>query len=65
MLLQLQHRQGSLSLRAYAHKLKVSAAYLSDVYNGKRDPGKKLLKPLGLEAVRTKTIEYRTVGKGD
>lgn len=37
------------SLREAARTWKLSAAYLSDVLNGKREPGPKILKVMGLE----------------
>ena len=45
------------SQRALAKELGVSEAYLSDVINGRRDPGRKILKALGLERV----VAYRPV----
>jgi transcriptional regulator with XRE-family HTH domain len=36
-----------------ARRLKVSEAYLSDVLNSRKDPGEKILQPLGLERVIT------------
>lgn len=33
---------------AWAREHKLSPAYVSDVLNGRRDPGNKILKPLGL-----------------
>ncbi len=57
---QLQKEQESrkLSLRAYARDLNVSAAYLSDVYRGRRDPGPALLEKLGLERKVVTTVTY-------
>ena len=43
------------SQRILAKELGVSEAYLSDVINGRRDSGRKLLKALGLERV----VDYR------
>jgi transcriptional regulator with XRE-family HTH domain len=54
----LRKQQGVWSLRQYAEHLGVSAAYLSDVYLGRRDLGPKLLKPLGLRKIKTSTIVY-------
>lgn len=48
------------SQRALAKELGVSEPYLSDVINGRRDPGPKILKALGLERI----VDYRTVKKG-
>ncbi len=54
----LRDGQGDRSLRSYATDLGCSAAYLSDVYNGRRDPGPKLLDHLNLERQETKTVTY-------
>jgi transcriptional regulator with XRE-family HTH domain len=37
------------SQRAVANELRVSVQYLNDVLRGRRDPGDKLLKGLGLQ----------------
>lgn len=37
--------------RQYAESLGVSEAYLSDVLNGRREPGQKLLDAVGFERV--------------
>lgn len=47
------------SLREYARQTGVTASYISDLLNGRRAPGPKILGPLGLE--RLKVIEYRPV----
>ena len=39
--------------KALAEQLGVSPAYLSDVLNGRKDPGDAILEPLGLERVVT------------
>ncbi len=54
----LKDSQGDLSLRAYADALDCSPSYLCDLYSGKRDPGEKILKRLGLEKKVTKTVTY-------
>ena len=36
------------SQRSCAQQLGISEAYLSDILSGKRDPGPKLLEPIGL-----------------
>lgn len=46
------------SMRAGARFLTVSAPYLHDVLHGRRDPGPKVLRPLGLKARSTTTLEY-------
>lgn len=45
------------SLRKYASSIGISAPYLSDVMNRRRDPGPTICKALGYEAV----ILYREV----
>jgi transcriptional regulator with XRE-family HTH domain len=54
----LRRKQGHLSLRQFAESMGISAAYLSDVYNKNRQPGKKLLKTLGLCKQSTRTVTY-------
>ena len=46
------------SLREAARAWKMSAAYLSDVLNGKREPGPKILKVMGLE--KRVVVRYAT-----
>jgi hypothetical protein len=46
-------------LRATARELKCSAPYLLDIINGRRQPGPKILKALGLERTISKTVTYR------
>ncbi len=41
------------TLKDAALDLGVSSAYLHDVINGRRDPGKSILQPLGLRKVVT------------
>lgn len=48
------------SMRAYARTIGVTVSYVSDLLNGRRAPGPKILDPLGLEKV--KVIEYRPKG---
>lgn len=55
---QLHKEQGDRSLRSYATDIGCSASYLSDVYNGKRDPGPILLKHLNLERKEVTTVTY-------
>ncbi len=45
----LKNKQGAMTQAAFAKRVGVSAAYLSDIYLGKRDPGKNVLKFLGLK----------------
>lgn len=53
------------SLRAFARKIKVSPAYVSDVLHERREPGDAILAPLGLDkrVVVTRTVEYFKVKK--
>jgi hypothetical protein len=46
------------SLRKTAKRHGISAAYLSDIMNGKRNPGEKILSSLGMRRVVRRTIEY-------
>lgn len=48
-------------MRSFATELKVSAAYLSDVFLGKRDLGPKILKPMGLRKITERTVSYEKV----
>lgn len=45
------------SQKAVAKKLKISQQYLNDILRGRREPGDKILKPLGLKKVIS--YEYR------
>jgi hypothetical protein len=55
----LQEGQGhDQSLRSYANQIGCSAAYLSDIYNGLRDPGPKILDHLNLTATKITTVTY-------
>ena len=50
--------QGKQSLRQFALALEVSAAYLSDVYSGKRDIGPKLLDRFGYRKQKRAVVSY-------
>jgi len=54
----LRDEQGERSLRKYAVSIGCSVSYLSEVYNGTRDPGEKLLNHLGLECQKIVTVTY-------
>lgn len=54
----IRKRQGKQSLREFAKGLGMSAAYLSDVLRGNRDPGPRLLEFLRLERTKITTITY-------
>ena len=47
----LEQKRGTRTWKALAAEMQCSAAYLSDVLNGRRDPGPKILEYLGLERV--------------
>lgn len=55
----LERRMQGRTLRALAKELGISAPYLSDIMNGNRSPGPKVLKALGLE--RETVTRYRKV----
>jgi len=55
----LRQRQGKRSQRELAREMGISAAYLTDLYKGRRAPGDKVLSYLGLEKVVTYTTSYR------
>jgi transcriptional regulator with XRE-family HTH domain len=48
-----------ISMRTLATELGVSAAYISDILAGHREPGPAVLDPLGLECDVTVTKTYR------
>lgn len=45
------------SMREYARQTGVTVSYVSDLLNGRRAPGPKILGPLGIE--RVKVVDYR------
>ena len=48
------------SLRALAAEWECSAMYICDLRRGRRRPGPKLLKHLGIRKIVTTTVEYET-----
>lgn len=56
-------RQGDRSLRAYARSLDLSAAYISDVYRGKRPVGPFLAEAMGYEPVQVTHITYKKIAR--
>ena len=60
---ELKTRQGERSLRQFARELGISAAYLSDIYLGRREPGPKVLQPLGLSKRVGRKVNYPKVPK--
>jgi hypothetical protein len=59
----LKEKQGELSLRQFALKLKVSASYLSDIYLGKRQIGRAVLKQVGMAKTVVVCVTYQMNGK--
>lgn len=59
----IKERQKAQSLRQFAISLGVSAAYLSDVYLGKRDIGPKILGRFGFRKQKSSVITYYKIGK--
>jgi transcriptional regulator with XRE-family HTH domain len=55
----LKKEQGDLSLRQFAQQLKVSPSYLSDIYLGKRQIGRKVLKAIGMTKDVTVNVVYK------
>lgn len=54
----IRDKQGTMGLREYASSLGITAAYLSDIYKGRREPGPKILKKFKLTKNRTTTVVY-------
>ena len=59
----LRTMQGNQSLRQFARRIGCSAAYLSDIYLGRRAPGRKVCDWLGIGRTVTRTVEYAKKGK--
>lgn len=55
----LQGRLDAKSLRAVAADLGISPPYLSDIMLGRRKPGPKVLKALGMERTVERVVTYR------
>lgn len=58
LLIQLASRQRCRPLREFAAEIGCTAAYLSDIYNHKRDPGPKILEYLNLTKLVVTKVEY-------
>jgi transcriptional regulator with XRE-family HTH domain len=58
-LVALLREQAQPSQQAYAQRIGIHQSYLSDVLNGRRDPGKTILAALGYERV----VLYRKIDK--
>lgn len=54
----MKQKQGSRSLREFARELDVSAAYVCDVYLGRRFPGPAILDHFGIVATRRVLVSY-------
>jgi transcriptional regulator with XRE-family HTH domain len=50
--------QGDRSLRDFAGEIGVTPAYISDIYNGRRSPGAKILKYFKGGKTRRTIVEY-------
>ena len=57
----LKKKQGDLALRQFAQTLDVSAAYLSDIYRGNRQIGRKILRQAGMAKTVTVLVDYQRV----
>ena len=55
----LKARMTGRSLRSVAREIPCSAAYLSDIMLGKRNPGPRVLDYLGLDRAVDKSVTYR------
>lgn len=51
-----KQKHGNMSLRALAKSANCTAAYISDIYNGNRNPGEKILDYLDIS---TQEIDYK------
>ena len=60
----LQARMTGRSLRSVAREIPCSAAYLSDIMLGKRNPGPRVLDYLGLDRAVDKSVKYRYRRRG-
>lgn len=59
----LKERMKGRSMRALAREIPCSAPYLSDVMNGNRAAGPKILEYLGLEKLKTPVVYKKVNGK--
>jgi hypothetical protein len=55
----LRQAQASQTLRTFSRTIGCSTAYLSDIYNNKREPGPKILDYLGITKETEKKTTYR------
>ena len=54
----MRDEQGTSSMREFAAEIGVTAAYISDIYNCRRRPGKAILRYLKLGKTRVFNTEY-------
>jgi transcriptional regulator with XRE-family HTH domain len=54
----IREAQGDRSLRVFAEEVGVSAAYISDVFTGRRRPGEKILKHFKVGKTRRIIVKY-------
>lgn len=52
------------SMRAMAREWDVTVSYISDLLNGRRAPGPKILDPLGIDRVKIITYQFRPKSEG-
>ena len=57
----IEKERNGQSLRAFGESVSLSAAYLSDVLRGNREPGPRLLKILKLRKIKTTTTIYERI----
>ena len=57
----LREDQGQRSLRQFAKDLGCSASFISDVYQGRRHPGNRLLAMFGIRQITVKEIRYEYI----
>lgn len=57
--------QGDKSLRKFAAEIGITAAYLSDLYLGRRSPGEKVLGYFGIEKRKLVTYLYERGRQND
>ena len=59
----IKSKQGMLSLRAYADSIGFSAAYLSDIFRGRRAVGPGLAEAFGYAPVVTRHVQFKKKAK--
>lgn len=56
------HIEAAGGVRRLAKQWGISAAYVSDLRNGRREPGPAILKRVGARKVVTRLVEYEDLG---